>query len=538
MKNEDRIPQEIIQFFTNPGGHSLIVKGLAGTGKTTFALQLIEQLKATTHSYYLSTRCSDESLFRQFSWFKTLLKRSPGIKIGEEQSRKIHTNKLYESDDIDITLDMSLRSAKHLAKSQEEKERISRDELKKLEGKIEMGEADIFDEKPTGEIDGDTITYELGSDLPEMEAIYDIVEGWKPQKALVIVDSVDALSERYGVGAPRLMSTFQKDLVENSATNLLFVLETGSDTALDYLGDGVVLLSTDEHEGRRIRLMSFEKLRGAEIQHPKYLFTLSDGRLKAFGYRYTEKLKEARKWEYVPDIRNEFVSTGNEDIDHLIGNGLQKGSIIAIEIGANVPYQYTDLLKTGLVCNFVTQKRGVVTVPSMRATSEIVKDVLEPHLSSELFDNYIRIFETTPKVFEVSSIRDTETAKNILPMDGSDVETEMKWSNIEYSLSDAQKPFMSMAGFDTLEAIYGTDVIEPMTDHLTSIRKGGHIFIGFLTPTTKSTQKLASVAHVHIKIENVNGAIVIYAEKPYTELYFLSYMYQLGFPKAHLTPIT
>ena len=40
--NASTMPNEIIRFFGQEGGRSLIVKGEAGTGKTTFALQLLE----------------------------------------------------------------------------------------------------------------------------------------------------------------------------------------------------------------------------------------------------------------------------------------------------------------------------------------------------------------------------------------------------------------------------------------------------------------------------------------------------------------
>src|SRR5437899_1120132 len=69
-----RIPREIVEFFNAPGGHSLIAKGPAGTGKTTFALQLTEALGEVTASHYLSSRVSDESLYRQFTWLKDRIK--------------------------------------------------------------------------------------------------------------------------------------------------------------------------------------------------------------------------------------------------------------------------------------------------------------------------------------------------------------------------------------------------------------------------------------------------------------------------------
>ena len=63
-----RIPFEIYQFFMNPGGHSLILRGNAGTGKTTFALQTIEDLAQIENSFYFSMRVSDHSLTTQFPW--------------------------------------------------------------------------------------------------------------------------------------------------------------------------------------------------------------------------------------------------------------------------------------------------------------------------------------------------------------------------------------------------------------------------------------------------------------------------------------
>src|SRR5438309_10853591 len=74
MPPAGRIPREIVEFFNAPGGHSLIAKGPAGTGKTTFALQLTAELGEVTASHYLSSRVSDESLLRQFVWLKERLK--------------------------------------------------------------------------------------------------------------------------------------------------------------------------------------------------------------------------------------------------------------------------------------------------------------------------------------------------------------------------------------------------------------------------------------------------------------------------------
>ncbi len=107
MPKAGRIPREVIEFFNQPGGHSLIVKGPAGTGKTTFALQLTEELQEVAASHYLSSRVSDESLYNQFPWLRDRLK--PAVLQAVPPSTKVNT-------------------------------KVLRTALDQLEGKIELGE--------------------------------------------------------------------------------------------------------------------------------------------------------------------------------------------------------------------------------------------------------------------------------------------------------------------------------------------------------------------------------------------------------------
>src|SRR5512137_763547 len=62
------IPEELHSFLSVRGGHSLIIRGNAGTGKTTLALQLMEELVDMDSSFYFSTRISDSVILNQFPW--------------------------------------------------------------------------------------------------------------------------------------------------------------------------------------------------------------------------------------------------------------------------------------------------------------------------------------------------------------------------------------------------------------------------------------------------------------------------------------
>lgn len=535
MKDSTGIPEELANFFKGPGGHSLIVKGLAGTGKTTFALQLAEELDSIAKSHYISVRVSDESLYNQFPWLRKKLAENEKMKMAKSYAKTLTSNYVHQEKDTDVALEIRVRSAQLLESlegSSLGSRKVDRSELQKLEGRIEMGEEGMEEDYGSlgeGAFLEDTLIFDLGSDLPEIDLAYDMVDQTLPDKTLVLIDSIDALSERYGVHSSKLINTLQKDLVEHSNADVLYVLETGMENRLDYLGDGVISFGKDEYKGRRLRVLNIEKLRGTEITQHKYLYTLKDGRLKTFAFRKEKLPTEPKHWKTVEDISEDIVSTGNEALDRLIG-GVKRGSIIAIEIGGNVPSFYIDNIKSGLIANFASQNRGVAFMPSKRAPAEIVANQIIPYLGEDIYNKYVRVYEA----IQIESFKGSE---NTLALDGTDLAEELKWKKIEYTLEQAKHPFLSMMSFDTLESMYDVDVVERLTAHLTSIRREKDIFVGIILPTDKSVGKLTNVAHTHLKIENLDGSVVLYGEKPFTELFALDFDVSKGYPKADLTPI-
>jgi len=507
LAKEAGIPEELIQFFRAEGGHSLIAKGQAGTGKTTFALQLAEELGEGARSYYMSIRVSDQSLFRQFPWLKE--KRE----VAQHFQRVVQAESAAKEDEKPGAL------------------KVDRTELQKLEGRVEMGQEgdEVYQKVGEGEVQSDSLIFDLGSDLPEIDLAYDEVERNLPHSTLVLVDSIDGLSERYGIVASKLVNTLQKDLVEKGNANVVYVLETTGDTRLDYLGDGVVLFQSLEHMGRRLRVMTIEKLRGTEIRQHKYIYTLKDGRIRAFSSRPPVIPPKPGAWEPVPDLGRDIVSWGHTALDELT-RGLRGGVLVALEVDPDVPSAFVDGLRLGLICNFASLGRGVAFVPAQRGTSENVRDWAGPYLPAGAFDQHVRVFESSP-------LGSLEGGKNALHMEGSNVDTDLKWSNVEYRLPGSKHPFLSFLAFDTLESVYGDSVLEQMTGHLSSVRRGRDIFVGQVSPLTKSTPKLANLAHVHLKVQNVNGSILLFGQKPYTELFNLFFSYDGGTPRTILTPI-
>lgn len=500
MPTSSRIPREITEFFNAPGGHSLIVKGQAGTGKTTFALQLTEELGEVAASHYLSSRVSDESLFNQFAWLRDRLK--PAI------------------------LQAAPKPAHPTTK-------VTRAALDQLEGKIEAGEETSDDESGKSvagaEVKDGFIEVPIGFDLPEIEAAYDFVDARIPKRSLILIDSVDALAEHYGIAPSKLINVLQRDLVEGSRQNVLYVLEASGETRLDYLGDGVLSLLATEHEGRRLRVMTIEKLRGQQVRQHKYLYTLDAGRLEAFQFAEGAHAASPKTWKAVPDLNKEAVSTGMRALDSILG-GLVKGRVVAFEISTQVPTDYVDWLRAALICNFVAQGRGAAHVPPRKGTAEYVRELVSSLLPANAFESHIQVFESV-------TLGSGEVSRNALHMEGNNVDNDLKWSNVEYHLPKSNHPFLALMSFETLESVYGEDVLEQMSGVLSSIRRSRDVFVGFVRPQSKSAAKLANLASAVLRLESVNGSVVMYGEKPYTELFNLSWDWSSGTPDAVLRPI-
>ena len=467
-----KIPSEIYQFFTNPGGHSLIVRGTAGAGKTTFALQTIEELSSVEWGFYHSTRVSDASLLAQFGWLKD------------------KSDRLVRIDDQDRA---------------DRGEGAKRAGLSDLKG-VKVPPMEI------AKVGGLAIS--IGKDLGELEVLYRSIEKNLPGKGLLVIDSIDALADKYDIACSKLITTIQHDIVEGYGSNVLFVLET-SDIGMDYLGDGVVNFSSIEYNRRRLRELEIVKLRGCEIQQPKFIFTLDGGRIQTFGYNRSQASLEApRPWRPIVDS-NGRVSCGLSDLDRSLNGGLEKGSITLVELGQGVPTTVSNELESALVCNFVSLGRGVLWVPMRKASAENARAKLGRCLPGAEIDRLVRIPEKADQI--------TSGGGCIIPIEGASAFLDFKWQNIEYSLDTSQRPILTLMGLDTMQSMYGSDVSDQLMDFLALVRRNNAVFVAMAPSSSASTGRLADLATTHIKIDRIGGTVLLYGEEPFTECYALSF---------------
>jgi len=507
-----KTPSEILRFLRAEGGHSLLIKGKAGTGKTTLALQIIEELCSEQRDYYLSTRVSDESLYRQFPWLREKARRNEILKAGKTFLTKARGSAQREKGEGGEVMRAAQDLLKAFTKSHREY-MVVRSELRKLEGQIESGELDDEGEGYAVELESGSLTFDLGVILPEIELAYDLVEAHLPDRTLVVIDSIEALSERYGISAQRIMSTIQKDLVEQSGTNVVYVMETWKDTSLDYLGDGVVILEDDEMEGRRVRRLIIEKLRGSRIDRWKYMFTLLDGRVTVFEPTPPPLTIPLPRHEPIEDPSSGKVSMGDEGFDRVFG-GLSKGTLTLLEIGKGVTQDILRRMEHLIMADFIAKGRGVVWYPLYSVDYHSLRTDMSQLVGGDL-DKCLRVLDRDPysetKVPFVSVI------------EGSEASHDLGWSTLRYLLSNASTPFLSLLGYDMLESVYGEGVVRETAGHIDAMRRGGNVVVAEATSDFRSLASLANQAHLHIRLESVDGTVMVCGRKPYTLYYHLTF---------------
>ncbi|OPY31895.1 MAG: GvpD gas vesicle protein [Methanomassiliicoccales archaeon PtaU1.Bin124] len=488
----------------------MIIKGEAGTGKTTLALQLIEELSAEQPEYYLSMRVSDEALFRQFPWLREKARRNEILKAGKAFLRR---SVPAEKDNLDPKAKQDLKVTKNLLQALTDTEQspvVVRTELMKLEGQIEAGEIGPDGDEEMDILSGDgSFTLEIGTMMPELELAYDIVENHLPSRSLIVLDSIEALSETYGIPAQRIVNTIQRDLVEHSASNVTYVLETSGKSILDYLGDGIISMQSEERSGRRVRTLVIEKLRGASVHRWKYLFTLQDGRMSVFDRDNFDNMFWPDKHVPIPEDDPKRISLGMESMDMVLG-GPAKGGLVLIEVGEDVPQDFVRLFETTFVLDNLIKKRGLIWYP-------------QHALDYSLLEKQVRDMAKVDRPSELMCVLDpgnqSPEASFVRIVEGADASHDLRFDQFRYQLSSAKAPFVSVLGFNAIEDSYGKDVMPSVMPFIDAMRRGGNVVMAEATSISSSLPYLAHQAKMHIKFESINGTVLVCGQKPFTPYY-------------------
>ncbi|HTW56178.1 MAG TPA: gas vesicle protein GvpD P-loop domain-containing protein [Thermoplasmata archaeon] len=502
------VPPEVVSFLSGKGGRSLIVKGGAGTGKTTFGLELLERVGQPNRSFYLSTRVGDEALYRQFPWLKT----------SEMRSRVLDAAKLF------------LDAIQTGAKSREQE--LPETEQRKIRAGREVLGSFGQERGPPTKVDRTHLAALLKrSPMPEVENVYNRIERALPEKSLLVIDSLEGVTHKYGLEMEEFVMALQKDLVEGSSTDVVMILEKPEAGGIEYLVDGLISIQREELDERRVRHLRLEKLRATIINRARYAVTLDGGRFEALGINRTGDAKaSSAPWKPVSD-GEKFYSTGIPDFDELLGGGFRRGSFNAFEVDVNVGIDDYYTLFAPTFLNFLAQGRGILAVLAAGESPQKLRDTLIRHVPSNVFDTRVRIPDYT--------VDGTEDPY-ILPMGRFGREEAMRAmvTAEKAVMGPDRKPFVEYQAFDTFESLMGDQVaIRMYFQGVSRTKHVGNLGIGLLKPGLLVSSEILNMMDTYFRIINIDNAPCIYGIRPRTTIYAISPDPQKGQPHAILTPV-
>jgi KaiC/GvpD/RAD55 family RecA-like ATPase len=235
------LPDFIPKIMDLPFGYALMIKGDAGTGKSTFAMEICMQNMDQANLIFVSTRANLEDLKTQYAGF----------------AEKMGDNTIKDLGSIGF----------------------SEDKLKLLNVDADsfLTIFHDFEKLIKGFMVQDATASAEGTD--------DSVPG---KKIIVIIDSIEKMIESIKVqrSSTSEVMVYETliDYTRKYGLKLFIIAETSDKSPNDYLVDGIVRLSRDIQTipDRILRSMEVQKLRNIKIEYQMVLFTLYQGRFRTF----------------------------------------------------------------------------------------------------------------------------------------------------------------------------------------------------------------------------------------------------------------
>src|SRR5487761_2595 len=352
----------------------------------------------------------------------------------------------------------------------------------------------------------------------------------KIKDPLIVLDSWDAIANRTErIERLKVEQSLSLIAVGRNA-RLVFTSEEPTMTTTDYLVDAVITLRNEMYEGRRIRKLEWNKLRGSSIPHWTTLYTLAGGRFSLFGAGASvwPSIPEPKQFKPLPH-KALFYSTGSHELDEFFGGGLRKGCMILIEYGKYIGSSSFNPITTSIRCNFLMNGGCNVTIPSPGVTANRIKESVEKHVPESIIESsmrlgYFDIFDNDPCFFAL----DASSPTKYLEIQGRGPKNKKE---------EKKNPFFFTHGAETLEYVYShEDAFRFGQGLLQRVRHLGDVLITIARYGSPFITELSNLSDVHVKLDTIDETLVIQSLKPWSQLFHVNYDYSLGVPSVRLTP--
>lgn len=313
------MPNELMRFIQRDT-YSLLIKGFAGTGKTTLALTILRALGSKNNFFYISTRISPKQLFQYYPWLDKFI---------EQPAKPVNPG----------------------------------------EGAPEHGIIPSFEDARLDE--PESLFERITNQLMDIKSPIIIIDSW---------DAIASFMDKEArLNNERVLQTWR----ERAGAKLIFISEHPADTTLDFLVDGIVELKQIRHENMRVREISLLKLRGVRIDKPSYIYTLDNSLFRSFApYRPPKFQLEPRRKPAAGslDASSEQIKSGYPVLDAALVGGFPRKGVTLLELDSHINTAVAVAFLARLVSNFVSTGNPVLFQPFDWVDPRTIMNYLEPCL--------------------------------------------------------------------------------------------------------------------------------------------------------------
>lgn len=466
------LPEEL-QRFVKEESFLLLIKGAAGTGKTSLALTILNTLGIRDNCLYISTRASPDQIIKHYPWLKKL--------FGEEQLQGKSSKVGFSALDSPVFVDAKL-------------------------------------EEPAG------VFEMITNKLMDARAPTIIIDTW---------DAIEYLDKEALASNIRVLDTWCR----RASAKLIMVTEQATDTTVDSLADGVVILRQQYHNERRMREIELSKLSSVQIRNLSYLFTLTNSIFKSYephkpsDFVLTQKLMDPPHKAKRPDLRRSapFITTGHGDLDSLLGGGYPARGIVNIELDTNVSPKVAVVFLSDVIHNFVDTDNSVLFLPF-------------EGLDQTYADHYLRIKSTrsSNRALIGTAVNRDVRMPRLVTIEQTHMSPERKLTSFQDTLSKMRRDHPEKLLFN----IIGSNIVrgsrEKPGEHaesLTAFLRSTADLSVVVSRHSDDAAYIAGISDIHLRIIDVKGTLLLQPQKPWSSLYAITVNKLSGQVRMRLEPM-
>jgi len=349
-------------------------------------------------------------------------------------------------------------------------------------------------------------------------------------RGLMVIDSWEGVLRNTSEDGRRMIESAILSDPDDNRVGVVLVSEGGRVGDLPNLVDGIVTLSSSEVDGRRLRTIVLNKLRGIKVKSDRALFSLDKGKFNLLAETKFDSDASAKPsiMSPVPHTQTSF-STGSRDLDVMLKGGIRKGSSILVDVNNTVPTIGVRLLLRIIVANFVNQGGSSFIVPFSTVSSDNVAKSLGPLVGDDTLNKRVRIAEYN---------QDLPRKKWRVQLNGKVMDDFTLFGNIWKELGTVSSSIILAVDFDKIVQIYGDDLMLPGLSNMGArIRDAGAVTLAVASGLNKIRDAFLKTADYYLKVESINDTTVIYGVKPFTNVHGVEFAFDMGYPSLKLTEI-